>query len=277
MAMPHNKHKRLYEERYNNQDCLMKIIEYNNYDDITVEFQDKYMAKVHTAYGHFSRGNVKNPYYPTLYGVGRIGNKYPVSIDCKPTKEYTVWQGILRRCCDVGFKDKNPTYKNVTCCNEWFLFENFYKWLHEQENFEKWSSGDKWGWAVDKDILIKGNKIYSPETCCLVPQNVNQLFKKKYVECDDLSISISFQISLSKIGNEFQIKYHNPFTNKIEHFSSYKEIEQLHQVFKEQAFHTYKSHKENSIKQIAQEEYDKGNITKQCYEAMMNYEVEITD
>ena len=46
----------------------------------------------------------------------------------------------------------------------------------------------------------------------------------------------------------------------------------------EDAFYLgYKPYKEDFIKQIAQEEYSKGNITKRCYEAMMNYIVEITD
>ena len=155
--------ERLYEERLNNQGCLMKIVEYNNYDDIVVEFQDKYKAQVHTAYGHFVKGVVKNPYYPTSYGVGMIGNKYPVSINCKATREYVVWQGILKRCFDKNTKDKYPTYKDVTCCEEWLLYENFYEWLHAQENFDKWLNCGKWEWAVDKDILIKGNKTYEKD------------------------------------------------------------------------------------------------------------------
>lgn len=268
--------KHLYEEKYNSQKCLMKIIEYNNYKDIVVEFQDEYKTRVHTNYEHFLSGGVKNPYSPTSYNVGIIGNKYPVSINCKPTKEYTAWQGMLRRCFDKNVKNKYPTYKDVTCCEEWFLFENFYEWLHSQENFNKWYQGERW--AVDKDILVKGNKIYSPETCCLVPINVNQLFKKRF---GDAPICIDLQINISKIENKFQIKYQNPFTNKTEYFTSYNDIESALQTCKtnvvEHEFKEYKINKENNIKRIAQEEYDKCNITKQCYDAMMNYEVEITD
>lgn len=269
--------KRLYEENVNSQKCLMKIIEYNNYDSITVEFEDEYKAKVHTTYGHFLKGCVKNPYCPTIYNVGIVGSKYPINVDCKPTKEYTAWNGMLRRCYDEELKSRNPTYKDVYCCKEWLLFENFYDWLHSQENFDKWLNGDKWGWAVDKDILIKGNKIYSPDTCCLVPNNINQLFKKKYVEVNDSFIHVNLQISLSRVGNEFKIKYQNPLTNEIEYFTSYDEIEKALKTYKEKAFQEYKSYKENSIKKAAQEEYCNGNIIKKCYEAMMNYEVEIND
>ena len=45
----------------------------------------------------------------------------------------------------------------------------------------------------------------------------------------------------------------------------------------EEAFLLYKKEKENYIKQIANEQYNIGNITKRCYDAMINYEVEITD
>ena len=51
----------------------------------------------------------------------------------------------------------------------------------------------------------------------------------------------------------------------------------MHQAYKVQSFQLYKIRKENTIKQVAKEEYDKGNITKRCYDAMMKYKVEITD
>ena len=64
---------RLGEIKTSNQGCKMKIIEYNTYDDIIVEFQDEYKAKVHTRYGKFKNGSIRNPYYPEVCGVGYIG------------------------------------------------------------------------------------------------------------------------------------------------------------------------------------------------------------
>ena len=82
--MGNNKEKqakqRLGETRCNKQGSLMKIIEYKSSHDIIVEFQDKYRGRVHTAYSHFVSGRVRNPYHPSVYGVGMTGNKYSINI-----------------------------------------------------------------------------------------------------------------------------------------------------------------------------------------------------
>lgn len=255
------KEERIGEKRYNKQGCLAVIIEYNDNKNIIIEFQDKYKARIHTEYDNFKKGGVKNPYYPSVFDVGMIGEKYSSRKDGKNTKEYKTWQNMLKRCFNKEFKERNPTYKDVTCCDEWLLFENFYEWLHYQENFDKWYNGSKW--ALDKDILVKGNKVYSPETCCLVPHNVNMLFMKQ----DDRRSRLC--IGVYKDKDKYVARCNNPFTNKCEHLGTY--------FTKEQTFIIYKKYKENIIKQVAQNEYYKGNITKKCYESMMRYEVEFTD
>ena len=255
------KDKKLGETKYNNKSCLMKIIGYNNSSDIIVEFQDEYKTRIHTTYNSFIDGKVRNPYHPSIYNVGITGNKYTAFKNGKHTKEYIVWKDMLKRCYDDKEKGKHNTYKNVACCNEWLLYENFYEWLHSQENFDKWLNGDKW--ALDKDILIKGNKIYSPETCCLVPQNVNKLFLKRDATRGDLPIGVK------KCNKKFGAQCTNPFPDKHRHIGYYDTPEQ--------AFQAYKEYKEAIIKQVAQIEYNKGNITQQCKNAMLNYIVEITD
>lgn len=257
------RNERFGEEKLNHQGCLMKIIDYKSANDITVEFQDKYKAKVNTIYANYKIGNIANPYFKSVLNVGMVGSKYNIVNNKKHTKEYEAWYTMLSRCYDEKYKKNRPTYKDVTCCEEWLLYENFYEWLHSQDNFEKWLNGDKW--ALDKDIIIKGNKFYSPETCCLVPHRINSLFLKSDKRRGDLPIGVSYYkyrgytyyiLSISRKLHDFPIKY----------FKS-----------PEEAFNTYKIYKEDVIKQMAQEEYDNGNITKECYEAMMNYEVEITD
>lgn len=254
----------LYEEKISNQGCLMRIVEYNNNQDITVEFQDKHKARVKTQYCNFDKGSVKNPYYPVVYGVGVAGNKYKtVDENSKSIKEYAIWYHILQRCFDEKYLKKHPAYRGVGVCEEWLYFPNFYEWLHSQPNFDKWYNNKRW--AVDKDILVKGNKIYSPENCCIIPQNVNCLFLKRESERGEYPIGVRY-----KDKDGFIASCHNPFTNKNEKIGSYSTPEK--------AFYLgYKPYKENIIKKVAQIEYDDGNITEQCYQAMMNYEVEITD
>ncbi len=259
--MQSKKEIRLGKQKLNYQKCLMEIIEYNDANDIIVEFQDKYKVRVHAAYREFKNGNIKNPYYPSVFGVGMLGVKYITKVNGENTKEYLIWRKILGRCYDEKTKGKRPTYQDVTCCNDWLLYENFYDWLHKQSNYDKWLNGERW--AIDKDILVKGNQIYSPETCCLVPNNVNGLFIKQDRKRGTLPIGVI------KKGSKFQVYCQNPFTNKKECLGTFDAPEE--------AFQAYKKHKEEIIKQVAQFEYAQGNITKECYEAMLKYEVEITD
>jgi len=255
--------ERLGEEGVNKQGCKMKIVEYIDAVNIVVEFQDEYRGRVHTQYTNFKRGNVKNPYYPVVCGVGMTGNKYPTWNDGKHVKEYDAWQNILLRSYDKKVKEKYPTYKDVTCCEDWLLYDNFYEWLHCQENFDKWYNNE--GWHIDKDILIKGNKVYSPSTCCLVPYNVNKLFVKH-----DLHRGV-LPIGVVKCNNRdgFIARCMNPITGERDYLGYYGTPKL--------AFCAYKNHKEKLVKQVAKMEYSKGNITKSCYDAMMGYEVEITD
>ena len=258
---------RLGEEKFNNQGCLMKIIEYNKADDIVIEFQDDYKCHINTRYSNFISGGIINPYYPNVHGVGIVGNKYPAKIHGVHTKEYKTWRGIVSRSYGYAEKKKRPKYQDVTCCDEWLLYENFYEWLHAQENFDNWLNGELW--AIDKDILVKGNKIYSPDTCCLVPLEVNSLFIKSDASRGKYPIGVYFNKRLNKFCAQISKRTKQNGKMKQDFLGYYNS--------QESAFYAYKKAKEDHIKQVAQEEFDAGNITKKCYDAMINYKVEITD
>lgn len=251
----------LYEEKLNNQGCLMKIVEYNKANDIVIEFQDEHKYRVNTIYGNFKSGSIRNPYYPSIYGIGITGCKYPTKVNGVSTKEYNAWIDMLKRCFMKKTKDKQPSYKDVECCEEWLNFESFCDWLHSQPNFDKWKNGYRW--EIDKDILFKRNKTYSPDTCCLVPQNVNCLFLKREAERGMYPIGVRYT------NDGFLATCRNPFLNKSVELGLYSTPEK--------AFIAYKTYKEDLIKQIARIEYESGNITEGCYNAMMNYKVEIDD
>lgn len=254
------KQDRLYSEKYNRQGCLMKIIDYNGVREVTVQFQDAYKYTTTTFYKHFLSGSISNPYFSDVLGIGMRGIKYPTKVNGKNTKEYRAWYNMLLRCYDKRIHEKEPTYVPCECCNEWLLFENFYEWLHSQENF---NTINKIEWALDKDILLKGNKLYSPSTCCIVPKAINNLFVKADAARGDYPIGVSYYKSISKYVSQCNDN------NKNQYLGVYTTAEE--------AFYTYKDYKEKLIRRIAQEEYDKGNITQRCYKAMMKYKVEITD
>jgi hypothetical protein len=159
-----------------------------------------------------------------------------------------------RRCYDPKYHEKHPTYKNCKVCKEWNDYQEFAEWYYshyyELENEIM---------NLDKDILKKGNKIYSPKTCVFVPQRINSLFVKSNKIRGELPIGVT------KHGNKFRAMLNKD--NKLIHLGLYDTVEE--------AFHAYKHAKEQYIKEVA-EEY-KGKIDNRLYDALMNYEVEITD
>lgn len=242
---------------YNSQQIGMKIIRQIDRTHVEVEFLDDTHYKTITLFITYLAGKVINPYAPTVYGVGIIGE----NIDCC-SKEYEAWHGILRRCFDEKTKIKRYTYEKCTVCNSWLTYKNFFNWLHQQENFEKWLHGDRW--AVDKDIIFKGNKLYSPDTCFLVPNRVNAQLLKSDAIRGDYFIGVTYH----KQSSKYESQSNDGNGNKV-HLGLYEN--------EQDAFKAYKKYKEKVIKKVANEEYKIGSITKRCYECLLNYRVEITD
>lgn len=79
---------------------------------------------------------------------------------------YRSWKSTIERGYSQKYKERFPTYQNVTVCDEWLLFSNFRSW---------WIENNVAGWHLDKDLLVKGNIIYSPDTCVYVPNYLNKL------------------------------------------------------------------------------------------------------
>lgn len=235
----------------------MKIVEYYEYNNIVVEFQDEYKAKVRSRYDHFLSGGIVNPYHKSLYGVGMMGVDYK-----SPHKlEYKIWASMMCRCYNEKYSKVSPTYENVKCVEEWHLFENFYKWLHSQENFENLKNLSP-RFALDKDILIKGNKIYAPDKCCLVPQSVNNLFIKSKKTRGEYPIGVDYAC-----GYYYAACANG--TGRLERLGKSDNVQE--------AFNLYKNYKEKRIKEVAKENYTKGLITKPCFDAMLKYQVEFCD
>lgn len=74
------------------------------------------------------------------------------------------WKDMLKRCYSTSFQLKQPTYIGCSVSNEWLYFSKFKAWMEQQD----WEGKD-----LDKDILVKGNKIYSSEACVFVERAVN--------------------------------------------------------------------------------------------------------
>ena len=188
-----------------------------------------------------------------VYGKGIIDVNIAIDGDEHWRAAYKSWYRMLMRCYYVKYKGHYGTYKDCTVCNEWLLLPNFKLWF--DKNYVK-------GYDLDKDILFRNNKVYSPDTCCFVPSEINKLIIKRNKKRGSLPIGV-YQpkegLFLAQMG----------INGKTKTIGCSKSANQ--------AFLLYKSAKEAHIKEVAQKYYDEGKIAKRVYDALMKYEVEITD
>lgn len=245
---------RIGQENYNNQGCMMTIIAYRNAKDIDVKFIDGTVI-TNKKYCDFKKGIIKNPNCASVHNVGFIGQGTYSPKNHKDAHEY--WRGMLRRCYDSQYQLKRSTYIGCEVCEEWHCFQNFAKWFYD--NYYEVPDQTM---ALDKDILCKGNKIYSPDTCVFVSQDINKLFTKSNTKRGELPIGVNFK----EKNNKYQASCSDGSNHKI-YLGLYNTPEE--------AFEAYKEYKEQTIKDIA-EEY-KDVIPEVLYNAMINYEVEIED
>lgn len=79
---------------------------------------------------------------------------------------YVTWVGMLKRVYSKKYHLKRPTYLGSTMCKEWLKFSSFKAWMEKQD----WK-----GNALDKDIIVRGNKEYSPDYCMFVSLEINNI------------------------------------------------------------------------------------------------------
>ena len=249
------------EEKVNSFGSKMIISRYRNARDIDVYFPEYDWVFEHTQYSAFKRGNIKCPYERRYFGKGYLGEgKYKISENGKHTDEYIIWHGMLQRCYDPKFHKKESTYEDCEVEDYLLNFQHMGAWFNE--NYYK-IAGEKM--ELDKDILYKGNKIYSRDTCIFVPKRINSLFTKR----DNARGKDPIGVKPSRSGN-YETYCHDRYGKYI-NLGTYDT--------KEEAFHVYKEHKEKVIKEVI-DSY-KGKIPEPHYSrlktAMYNYKVEIDD
>ncbi len=251
-----NKFKdRTGEVSYTKYGTKATIIKYISTKKVLVEFDDDYKHQYYTSYKNFKGGALTNPYEcRNKNGIGFIGvGKY----NSKEHKlAYHKWSAIIQRCLKTDYSDESlKSYKDCEVCSEWLNFQNFAKWFYD--NYYECDEP----LCVDKDILIHGNKLYSSDTCLIVPQRINLLFIKEKGRRGDLPIGVQHCSKrngyTSMLSTAEGNKYLGLFYNEID------------------AYKTYKKEKEKYIKQVADEYKEK--IPKILYTAMYQYEIKITD
>lgn len=186
-----------------NEGYTVEIIEYFGARNCTICFPDGNIVKG-IEYNHLKKGNVKNPLHRSVCGVGYLGiGKYKST---SHSDMYNIWIKIFERCYSENSRWKYMSYKDCSVIEHWHCFQNFAEW------FDKNHKSYMKGWHLDKDILIKGNKIYSPETCAFVPPELNIIFTKRQNSRGKYPIGVKadekkFKATINKNGGTLSPRY----------------------------------------------------------------------
>ena len=232
-----------------------KILKYNDSGNVEIQFVNTGF-ETSAELGNIRNGNVKDRYAPSVHGIGVLGTKYPSRVNGVLTKECALWYSMLQRCYSDAYKKKQPTYEGCEVSDNFKSYEYFYKWCQNQTGFSSE------GWHLDKDLLIKGNKVYNENVCVFIPQDINLLLTKRTASRGEHLIGVSW----CKRNRAFKATVSRN-KGKQEHLGLFNtELE---------AFKAYKKAKESFIKEQA-EKY-KSQIDERAYNALMKYEVNIDD
>jgi hypothetical protein len=158
-----------------NDGCELVIERYNRATDVDVLFTATgYKTKAQAS--HIRIGSVTDKLNPRVKGVGFIGDgEFQPSHKGKNTLAYSRWNLMLERCYSEAYQENKPTYKGCTVCPEWHNFQNFARWFYE--NYPK--DGNEY--HLDKDMIVKGNKVYGPDACCFLTLSENNAVAQRKV------------------------------------------------------------------------------------------------
>lgn len=158
-----------------------------------------------------------------IYGVGLNDADYTVNPRLSGKRLacplYRAWKGMLERSYCASYKGKHPTYVGVTVCEEWLTFSNFKAWSDDH---------DYQGKELDKDLLVNGNKVYSPETCAFIDKKTNTFITDGAASRGVWPIGVSFSNKRSRL----QAHCRNPFTKKQEFLGYFDCPNEAHEAWK---------------------------------------------
>lgn len=247
--------ERIGDTNVNFQGVPMKVVEYRNSRDIDVEFPNHCIV-YHKEYRKFLSGHLCYPYYPSYLGIGYLGcGEYKSRVNNIKTDAYIKWGSMLTRCYSDRYI-KQEAYEDCLVDPCWYNFQNFAKWYYENiyelsnENIE-----------LDKEIKYKHCKLYSPDTCLLVPHKLNTIF------CNRAKDRGKYLIGVTK-SNSSDLYCASCNVNGERYCIGYYETEQ-------EAFLAYKEYKEREIVRLS--ETYRGKIPDYIIDYAQNYKVEIND
>ena len=190
--------------------------------------------------------------FGTVADISEISRQY----DCN----YTVWYSMLQRCHNSKIHKQKPTYSGCDISDNFESLTYFLDWAKRQVGHNS-RDGEGRKFHLDKDILIKGNKVYSEDTCCFIPLEINVLFGSSRATRGANPVGVYYE----KSRNKFQAYIRK--NGKRVHLGRYNTVEE--------AFYAYKKAKEAHIKDVANKWKEQIDI--RVYNALMIWTIEITD
>jgi hypothetical protein len=239
----------------NNDGAEAEVIEYKNAKAVVVRFIESGHIVSVQAHHLLHKKTFKDHYFPKKDGGCHIGKGSPsLHEDGTTHKIYILWAAIIRRCYKWS-KEKDACYEGCTIADEWKCYSDFY---NDCIKDERHTYND---WQLDKDLLVKGNKVYSKDTCCFLPREINSFLQGGKSKNKGLPVGVY----LRENGKCYRVIL--GVKGKLLHLGQYTSVKEAAQVYKEA--------KEKHLKSLA-EQY-KHQLDPRAYQALINYTVEITD
>ena len=237
----------------NREGYTVTIVGIEGHKKVQVALEDGRTFEVD--HSNLKTGSFTNPYHRSVAGVGYFGvGPYIAKVGTRHTLEYEDWNSMLKRC--YKSEESKKSYADKSVIEEWHCFQDFAAWATKQPNFGR----DKWD--LEKDLLVKNNKVYGPETCVYLPREINSFIKRKSFNGLPLGVDIAYNYD----GTPY-------YRTQAREDGKNINLGRFYNV--EEAFMAYKVHKEALAKKLADKWKDE--IPEVAYKSLYNYTVEITD
>ncbi|HFI1086103.1 TPA: hypothetical protein ACGPGC_001063 [Enterobacter hormaechei] len=159
--------KELIGTLHSSKDGELEVIGYEGNTRVLVRFTATDYQTL-TTMNAINRGLVHDRYKPTVCGIGYVDDKLTIDKELRQ-KAYNVWHAMLKRCTDPN----NHNYNDVNIDPRWHSFKNFFEDIQELEGYDRWVNEK--GYALDKDIKVKGNRTYGKQFCKFVTVGENAI------------------------------------------------------------------------------------------------------
>lgn len=211
----------------------------------------------------FETGGVRNPYTPSVFGIGYLGkDDCPRTANGKADRVYMMWTHMMQRAYSENLKNRAPTYRDCEVAPEWLNYSTFYKDVLRMcpKVYDKTAQ-----YELDKDLICKGNKTYGPKTCCFLPGELNTMLTQANAIRGDLPVGVVFENHHGKPCYRAQIS----------RLGTGQPLWRKRFKTPEEAFNWYAEHKKAYLLERA--EYWKDYLSPEAYAALLRWEVDRGD